>query len=59
MKKGKNNIEHKKWETRYEHEDSTTIWKYDSKKSMINPYEVEIVYKNEKSSRLRKKSDNM
>jgi hypothetical protein len=59
MKKGKNNIEHKKWEVRYELEDSTTIWKYDSKKSMVNPYEVEVVYKNEKSPRSRKKSDDI
>ena len=26
-----------------------SIWKYDSKISLINPYEVEIKYKNEKT----------
>jgi len=38
-------IEHKKWEKVHEFEDYTTIWKYDSKRSMVNPYEVEIKYK--------------
>lgn len=41
-------IEHKKWEKVHEFEDYTTIWKYDSKKSMVNPYEVEIKYKSVK-----------
>lgn len=40
--------EHKKWERVYEFDDYTTIWKYDSKKSLINPVEVEIKYKPEK-----------
>ena len=40
--------EHKKWERVYEFDDYTTIWKYDSKKSLINPVEVEIKYKTEK-----------
>lgn len=42
-------VEHKKWERVYEDEDSISIWKYDSKISLINPYEVEIKYKNEKT----------
>ena len=41
-------IEHKKWERVHDFEDYITIWKYDSKKSMINPYEVEIKYKSPK-----------
>lgn len=36
---------HKKWERTFEDEYSISIWKYDSKKSMINPYEVEIKQK--------------
>jgi hypothetical protein len=40
--------EHKKWERVYEFEDYTTIWKYDSKKSLINPVEVEVKYKPER-----------
>ena len=40
--------EHKKWERVYEFDDYTTIWKYDSKKSLINPVEVEIKYKSER-----------
>lgn len=41
----KNEVEHKKWERIYEDEDTISIWKYNSKISMINPYEVEIKYK--------------
>jgi len=41
----KNDIEPKKWERIYEDEDTISIWKYNSKISMINPYEVEIKYK--------------
>ena len=37
--------EHKKWERIFEDEYSISIWRYDSKKSLINPYEVEIKYK--------------
>ncbi len=36
---------HKKWERTFEDEYSISIWKYDSKKSMINPYEVETKQK--------------
>jgi hypothetical protein len=41
----KNEIEPKKWERIYEDEDTISIWKYNSKISMVNPYEVEIKYK--------------
>jgi hypothetical protein len=34
--------EHKKWERIYESEDSICIWKYDTKISNINPYQIEI-----------------
>ena len=42
-------IEHKKWEVRYETDGEISIWRYDSKNSMVNPTEVEILYKNGKS----------
>ena len=50
-----NKIEHKKWEKVHEFEDYITIWRYDSKKSMINPYEVEVKSKPVKKS--SKKND--
>ena len=31
-------VERRKWEKVYEDEDSISIWKYDSKISLINPY---------------------
>ncbi len=37
--------EHKKWERVYEDEETISIWRYNSKISMVNPYEVEIKYK--------------
>jgi hypothetical protein len=40
-----NKIEPIKWEKVHEFDDCVTIWRYDSKKSMTNPYEVEIKYK--------------
>jgi hypothetical protein len=48
MSKKKEPIEHKKWERHYEDDETISIWRYDSKKSMINPYEVEIKYKIER-----------
>lgn len=42
-------IEHKKWEVHYETDGEISIWRYDSKNSMVNPTEVEILYKNDKS----------
>jgi len=54
MIKKKVEIEHKKWERVFEDDDSITIFKYDSKRSMVNPYEVEIKYKNEKRTPKRK-----
>lgn len=55
MKKKKEPVEHKKWERRFEDDDHISIWRYDSKKSTVNPYEVEIIYKNDKPSKGRKK----
>ena len=43
-------VEHRKWERVYEDEDHISIWRYDTKKSLINPCEVEIKYKNEKKT---------
>lgn len=37
--------EHRKWERVYEDDETISIWKYDSKISKINPYQVEIKYK--------------
>ena len=50
-------VVHRKWERVYEDEDSISIWKYDSKKSLINPYEVEIKYKTEKKVSNKRKSE--
>lgn len=44
-KSSESKIEHRKWERVYEDEYTISIWKYDSRKSTINPYEVEIKYK--------------
>ena len=50
-------VVHRKWERVYEDEDSISILKYDSKKSLINPYEVEIKYKTEKKVSNKRKSE--
>ena len=50
-------VEHRKWERVYEDEDSISILRYDSKKSLINPCEVEIKYKNEKKAPSKRKSE--
>lgn len=36
-----------KWQVVYEDEFRISIWKYDSKISLVNPYEVEVKYKKE------------
>jgi len=36
---------HNKWERTFEDDYSISIWKYDSKKSKVNPYEVETKQK--------------
>jgi hypothetical protein len=36
-----------KWERRFEDEYTVSIWKYNSKISRVNPYEVSIQYKKE------------
>lgn len=46
-KKLTSKIVHRKWETVYEDEYTISIWKYDSRKSNVNPYEVETKYKKE------------
>lgn len=40
-------VEHRKWEHIYEDDYTISIWRYDSRKSTVNPYEVEIKYKND------------
>ena len=35
-----------KWERKFEDEDCTEIWKFDSKKTTKGPVEVNITYKN-------------
>lgn len=55
MSKKNEPVLHKKWEHRYEDDETISIWKYDSKKSNINPYEVEIIYKNDKPTKRKKK----
>ena len=42
-----------KWEVIYEDENTLDIWRYDIKVSRINPYEVEILYKNDKNDRAK------
>ena len=46
-KKVASKVVHRKWETVYEDEYTISIWKYDSRKSNVNPYEVEIKHKKE------------
>ena len=41
-------VEHKKWERTFEDDETIIIFKYDSKKSMVNPCEVDIKYKIER-----------
>jgi hypothetical protein len=48
MSKKKVEIDHKKWDRVFEDDDSIITFKYDSKRSMVNQYEVEIKYKSEK-----------
>jgi hypothetical protein len=43
-----------KWERIFESEETISIWKYDSKISQINPYEVEIKYKPVRVSKPKK-----
>ncbi len=50
-----NEVSYRKWERTYENDNHISIWRYDSRKSMVNPYEVEIKYKNEDESEVKKK----
>ena len=40
-----------KWEVKYENEFSISTWKYSSKISRTNPYEVVVEYKNLKEEK--------
>lgn len=53
-KKTEKIVEHKKWERVFEDDETIIIFKYDSKKSKINPTEVEIKYKVEKSPSVKR-----
>jgi hypothetical protein len=44
-----NEIEHRKWERVYEDKFTISTWRFNSKISLINPYEVETKYKNDKT----------
>jgi hypothetical protein len=55
MSKKKENIDHKKWERVFEDDETIITFKYDSKKSMVNPCEVEIKYKVERKGVKRTK----
>jgi hypothetical protein len=43
-----------KWEVKYENEYSISTWKYNSKISRINPYEVSIEYKGEPETKKKR-----
>ena len=55
---GNNEESYRKWEKIYENDNHISIWRYDSRKSMVNPYEVEIRYKIEDDSEVKKKKNN-
>ena len=41
-------VDHRKWERVYEDKYTISTWRFNSKISLINPYEVETKSKNEK-----------
>lgn len=43
-----------KWERVFENENTKSVWKYNSKISRINPYEITIEYKNEVSEKKKR-----
>ena len=43
-----------KWEHKYEDEYTISTWKYNSKISRINPYEVSIEYKGEEKEKKKR-----
>lgn len=43
-----------KWERVFENENTKSIWKYNSKISRTNPYEITIEYKNEVSEKKKR-----
>ena len=48
MTEKKKPIESKKYERIYEDDDSISVWKYDTSKTITGPYEVEIKHKKKK-----------
>jgi hypothetical protein len=55
MSKKIKKVEPVKWERVFESEDIISTWKYDSKISKINPYQVDIKYKSNPSPVTEKK----
>lgn len=49
MSEKKPPTETKKYERIYEDDDSISVWKYDTSKTITGPYEVEIKHKKKKS----------
>lgn len=45
-----------KWERKFENNETISIWRYSSKISNINPYEIEIIYKNEPETKKKRKT---
>ncbi len=43
-----------KWERVYEDDYTTSIWRYNSKISLINPYEVEVKHKKDPVTEVKK-----
>jgi hypothetical protein len=48
MSEKKKPTETKKYERIYEDDDSISVWKYDTSKTITGPYEVEIKHKKKK-----------
>jgi hypothetical protein len=46
-----------KWEERYEDDDSVTIWRYDIRKTVNGPVEVEFRWKKNKDPDTKKKNE--
>ena len=50
-----NDVDHRKWERVYEDKYTISTWRFNSKISLINPYEVETKYKNEKETSTKRR----
>ncbi len=48
MSEKKKPTETKKYDRIYEYDDSISVWKYDTSKTITGPYEVEIKHKKKK-----------